>query len=94
MSHWYRTQKRAYLLDFQIPDSFDQMPIGQARNRRNIDVEDIVRRLHEAGVEAVYPHAKDNQGNCYYEAQYGWKHTDSYWRTRCAGPPEKALRWR
>ena len=44
MSHWYRTQKRAYLLDFQMPDSFDQMPIGQAKNLRNIDVEDIVRR--------------------------------------------------
>jgi len=67
--------KRAYLLDFQMPDSKDQMPIGQARNLRNIDPERIVAQLHEAGVQALYTHAKDNQGNCYYNTEYGHKHT-------------------
>jgi hypothetical protein len=26
-------------------------------------------------VQALYVHAKDNQGNCYYDTRYGWKHT-------------------
>ena len=75
MSKWFQTLKRAYLLDFQMPDSADQMPIGQPENLRDLDVTDIVRRLHEAGVQALYTHAKDNQGNCYYDTRYGHKHT-------------------
>ena len=75
MSKWFETRKRAYLLDFQMPDSADQMPIGQPRNLRAVDPADIVRRLHRAGVQALYVHAKDNQGNCYYDTGYGHKHT-------------------
>jgi hypothetical protein len=75
MSKWFETRKRAYLLDFQMPDSSDQMPIGQPRNLRDIDVADIVRKLHDHGVQALYTHAKDNQGNCYYDTAYGHKHT-------------------
>ncbi|CAA9234165.1 MAG: GH151 [uncultured Chloroflexi bacterium] len=72
---WFLTTKRTYLLDFQMPDSADQMPIGQPRNLRDIDVERIVRQLHEHGVEALYTHAKDNQGNCYYDTAVGHKHS-------------------
>jgi hypothetical protein len=72
---WFRTVKRTYLLDFQMPDSADQMPLGQPRNLRDIDPERIVHQLHEHGVQAVYVHAKDNQGNCYYDTQLGHKHT-------------------
>jgi hypothetical protein len=72
---WFLTTKRFYLLDFQMPDSADQMPIGQPPNLRDLDVERIVRQLHEAGVQALYTHAKDNQGNCYYNTQVGHKHT-------------------
>ncbi len=75
MSKWFERYKRAYLLDFQMPDSADQMPIGQARNLRAVDPADIVRRLHRAGVQALYVHAKDNQGNCYYDTAYGHKHS-------------------
>lgn len=75
MNTWFKTVKRAYLLDFQMPDSADQMPIGQPRNLRHIDPERIVAELHEAGVQALYTHAKDNQGNCYYDTRYGHKHT-------------------
>ena len=35
----------------------------------------MVRRLHRAGVQALYVHAKDNQGNCYYDTAYGHKHS-------------------
>ena len=72
---WFEERKRAYLLDFQMPDSTDQMPIGQPANMRAVDPADIVRRLHRAGVQALYVHAKDNQGNCYYDTQYGHKHS-------------------
>lgn len=75
MPRWYETSHRAFLLDFQMPDSADQMPLGQPRNLRNIDPKKIVRTLHEAGVQALYTHAKDNQGNCYYDTQYGHKHS-------------------
>lgn len=51
MSKWFERHKRAYLLDFQMPDSADRMPIGQARNLRAVDPADIVRRLHQAGVQ-------------------------------------------
>ena len=72
---WFHTTKRAYLLDFQMPDSADQMPIGQPRNLRDIDPQEIVRQLNAHGVEALYTHAKDNQGNCYYDTAVGHKHT-------------------
>ena len=72
---WFEERKRVYLLDFQMPDSADQMPIGQRANMRAVDPADIVRRLHRAGVQALYVHAKDNQGNCYYDTQYGHKHS-------------------
>ena len=72
---WFEERKRVYLLDFQMPDSGDQMPIGQPANMRAVDPADIVRRLHRAGVQALYVHAKDNQGNCYYDTQYGHKHS-------------------
>lgn len=72
---WFLTTRRTYLLDFQMPDSADQMPIGQPANLRDIDSERIVRQLHEHGVEALYTHAKDNQGNCYYDTRVGHKHT-------------------
>ena len=75
MSKWFERHKRVYLLDFQMPDSADQMPIGQARNLRAVDPADMVRRLHRAGVQALYVHAKDNQGNCYYDTAYGHKHS-------------------
>ncbi len=71
---WFEERKRVYLLDFQMPDSSDQMPIGQAANLSAVDPADIVRRLHRAGAQAIYVHAKDNQGNCYYDTQYGHKH--------------------
>jgi hypothetical protein len=58
-----------------MPDSADQMPPGQPPNLRNIDPERIVRQLAAAGVEALYVHAKDNQGNCYYDTQVGHKHS-------------------
>ena len=72
---WFEERKRVYLLDFQMPDSADQMPIGQPANLRAVDPADIVRRLHRAGVQALYVHAKDNQGNCYYDTRYGHKHS-------------------
>jgi hypothetical protein len=72
---WFMSVKRSYLLDFQMPDSADQMPIGQARNLRDIDPERIVAQLHDAGVQALYTHAKDNQGNCYYDTRFGHKHS-------------------
>lgn len=68
---WYRSARRTYLLDFQMPDSLDQMPIGQRRNLENLDPAAIVARLQKAGVKALYVHAKDNQGNCYYQSQFG-----------------------
>jgi len=74
MSQWFKTVKRGFLLDFQMPDA-DQMPIGQLANLSNIDPAGIVKKLHKAGVQALYVHAKDNQGNCYYDTAYGHKHT-------------------
>lgn len=71
---WFEECKRVYLLDFQMPDSADQMPIGQPVNLRAVNPAAIVRRLHRAGAQALYVHAKDNQGNCYYDTQYGHKH--------------------
>ena len=71
---WFEERRRAYLLDFQMPDSADQMPIGQPGNLGAVDPAAIVRRLHRAGVQALYVHAKDNQGNCYYDTRYGHKH--------------------
>ncbi len=72
---WYHNRKRAFLLDFQMPDSSDQMPIGQPVNLRHIDPEAIVATLKDSGVEALYVHAKDNQGNCYFNTGVGHKHT-------------------
>ena len=71
---WFEARKRVYLLDFQMPDSSDQMPVGQPSTLRAVDPAAIVRRLHRAGVQALYVHAKDNQGNCYYDTRYGHKH--------------------
>lgn len=71
---WFEERRRAYLLDFQMPDSADQMPIGQPGNLGAVDPAAIVRRLRRAGVQALYVHAKDNQGNCYYDTRYGHKH--------------------
>jgi len=72
---WFHTTRRTYLLDFQMPDPVDQMPIGQPRNLRDINPQEIVRQLKAHGVEALYTHAKDNQGNCYYDTAVGHKHT-------------------
>lgn len=73
---WHRATKRAFLLDFQMPDSADQMVIGQPANLRNLDIPAIVEQLVKAGVSALYTHALDNQGNCYYNTQLAHKHTD------------------
>lgn len=73
---WYKRHKRAYLLDFQMPDSKDQEILGQKPNLQKIDVKKIVDKLNEAQVKAVYVHAKDNQGNCYYNTEYGHKHSE------------------
>ncbi len=75
MTAWYHNIHRAYLLDFQMPDSADQMPLGQPPNLRHVDPQRIVNQLHQAGVQALYTHAKDNQGNCYYNTQFGHKHS-------------------
>jgi len=72
---WFHTTKRVYLLDFQMPDSSDQATIGQPVNLRNINVPAIVAQLHDAGVKTLIVHAKDNQGNCYYNTGVGHKHT-------------------
>ena len=72
---WLGKNKRGYLLDFQMPDSADQMPIGQEANLRSVNPEKIILDLSGAGVNVLYVHAKDNQGNCYYNTKFGHKHT-------------------
>ena len=74
MGKWFDTSKRGYLLDFQIPDSFDQVPLGQLPTLRNIDPARIVGQLKDAGVTALYTHARDGCG-CYYDTKVGHKHT-------------------
>ncbi len=75
MAKWFETSKRGFLLDFQIPDSFDQVPLGQLPTLRNIDPERIVAQLKDAGVTALYTHARDYAGNCYHDTRIGRKHT-------------------
>lgn len=72
---WFDKSRRGYLLDFQIPDSFDQVPLGQLPVLSDIDPERIVYLLKDAGVTALYTHARDYPGNCYYDTKVGHKHT-------------------
>lgn len=75
MPKWFETSRRGYLLDFQMPDSFDQVPLGQLPTLRDIDPERIVSQLRDAGVTALYTHARDYAGNCLYDTKVGHKHT-------------------
>lgn len=70
---WFMHKKRVYLLDFQLPDPADQGIIGQPPPLIHWDAVQVARQLHDAGVQGVYMHAKDNQGNCYYNTQVGHK---------------------
>ncbi len=71
---WFKTVFRGYLLDFQIPETEEQTVLGQPANLRNLDVKKICDQLARAHVKATYIHAKDNQGNCYYNTGVGHKH--------------------
>jgi hypothetical protein len=51
---WLRAIKRTYLLDFQMPNSADQMPLGQPPNLRDIDPQRSVRQLRDRGADALY----------------------------------------
>lgn len=75
MSKWFETSRRGYLLDFQMPDSFDQVPLGQLPTLRHLDPRKIVTQLKDAGVTALYVHARDYAGNCYYDTKVGHKHS-------------------
>ena len=72
---WYIHQKRLYLLDFQLPDPEDQAIIGQPPPLIAWNAREVTRQLRDAGVQGVYMHAKDNQGNCYYNTLVGHKHS-------------------
>lgn len=75
MKNWLEKSRRGYLLDFQVPDSSDQVQLGQPPTLRDIDPEHIVHLLKDAGVTALYTHARDYPGNCYYDTKVGHKHT-------------------
>jgi len=74
MGVWHEKSKWNYLLDFQIPISDEQLPAGQPTTLRNLDVEEIVGQLKEAGVTGLYVPARDYSGCCYYNTLVGRKH--------------------
>ncbi len=75
MSRWFESKKRGYLLDFQVPDSTDPVLDGKPDTLLEIDPERIVGQLKDAGVTALYTHARDYPGCCYYDTKVGHKHT-------------------
>jgi hypothetical protein len=75
MARWFETSRRGYLLDFQMPDSADQVPLGQLPTLRDLDPRRIVAQLKDAGATALYVHARDYAGNCYYDTKVGHKHS-------------------
>ena len=74
MNKWFEITKRGYLLDFQMPDSTDPVLEGKDTLLK-IDPEQIVAQLKKAEVTALYTHARDYAGNCYYNTKIGHKHT-------------------
>lgn len=74
MNKWFEKTKRSYLLDFQMPDSTDPILNGKDTLLK-IEPEQTVEQMKKAGVTALYTHARDYAGNCYYNTKIGHKHT-------------------
>src|SRR5688572_7960923 len=73
---WFRKSPRVFLLDFQMPDPLDQSVPGMpSKFFENLSPEKIVDQLAAAHVNTLLVHAKDNQGNAYYDSKAAHKHS-------------------
>src|SRR5688500_16651532 len=74
---WFRRSPRVFLLDFQMPDPADQSVPGMPqRFFQNLAPVTIVEQLAAAHVNTLLVHAKDNQGNAYYNTKAAHKHSN------------------
>ena len=73
---WFRRSPRVFLLDFQMPDPADQsVPSMPEKFFEKLDPEKIVTQVAAANVNTLLVHAKDNQGNAYYNSKAAHKHS-------------------
>ena len=73
---WFRRSPRVFLLDFQMPDPADQLVPGMPdKIFEKLDPEKIVANVAAANVNTLLVHAKDNQGNAYYNSKAAHKHS-------------------
>jgi hypothetical protein len=73
---WFRRSSRVFLLDFQMPDPIDQSVPGMPQKFfEKLEPEKIVAQLAATNVNTLLVHAKDNQGNAYYNSKAAHKHS-------------------
>jgi hypothetical protein len=73
---WFFKEARTFLLDFQFPDPIDQAVPGMPHLFQNVNPAELVDQVAAAGANVLILHAKDNQGNCYFNTKVGHKHSD------------------
>ncbi len=80
---WIRTRPRRIMVGLHTPD-YDQLPESYEALRKagtlpgifeNLDVDDIVKSLKEAHVQAFWFYAKGGAGNAFYPSEVGHAHT-------------------
>lgn len=73
---WFLKNPRVFLIDSQMPDPLDQGAPGMPeRFFEKLDTRLIVDQVAAAGADTLLVHAKDNQGNCYYDSKLAHKHS-------------------
>jgi hypothetical protein len=75
-SDWFQKSPRVFLLDFQMPDPVDQGVPGMPHFFQNLDPKRLVEEIVRANSNVLLIHAKDNQGNAYYNTKVSHKHSD------------------
>jgi type 1 glutamine amidotransferase len=73
---WFRKSPRVFLLDFQMPDPVDQGVAGMPHFFQKLDPRSLVEGIARANANVLLVHAKDNQGNAYYNTSVSHKHSD------------------
>jgi type 1 glutamine amidotransferase len=77
---WFRKGARTFLLDFQFPDPVDQAVPGMPHLFTKVDPAALVDQVAASGANVFILHAKDNQGNCYFQTKAGHQHSDLHGR--------------
>jgi len=67
LGEWYKSRHRRIVLDFHTPSWPDNV-------LANIDPENIVKKFHQAGINAATIYAKCQHGFSYYNTKIGTKH--------------------